>query len=62
MADQYVDAVEYFKGEDGWHYRSVSNNGDKLNVSEAYSDKTEARTAADKFAEQLNVDVFEVDE
>jgi hypothetical protein len=68
MEGRFVDAIEVFKGEDGWRFREVSGEGAppqlqrKLAVSEAYSSVTEARTAADKLAAQLGVDVWEVEE
>jgi hypothetical protein len=34
--------VEVFRGADGWYYRHVSDNNERLDVSEAHEHRTDA--------------------
>jgi len=53
MSDGYVDKIQVVEGEGGWYYREVSSNGEILNTSEAYSDKSEAIDEASKALDQI---------
>jgi len=55
--------VELFKGEGrvlpGWFYRIVAGNGQTLTVSESYVTKWNAKRAALKSAESLQVELVD---
>lgn len=39
--------IEVFKGEDGWRYHVLGDNGEVMCTSEAYSDKSNAIRGAE---------------
>lgn len=55
-----ISAVEFFKGDDGWYWRTVWQNGQVASVSESYTRKDSARNAAKRVADELNVEAVEV--
>jgi hypothetical protein len=44
--------VQLFKGKDGWQHRTVATNGNKIQTSESYSDKTDAAKTAKHLASE----------
>jgi uncharacterized protein YegP (UPF0339 family) len=49
--------VELFEGKDGWRWRLVADNGEKLATSEAYSSKGAAERTAQLVSDTLGVEV-----
>lgn len=45
--------VVVFEGLDGWRYRTVAENGEKLTVSEAYASRSNAERAARAFIDAV---------
>lgn len=54
--------IVVFEGKDGWRYRTVADNGEKLTVSEAYSSKSKALRATDDFLTALREVPVEVED
>lgn len=42
--------VEVFRGEDGWYYRTIGDNGEQVDVSEAHANRSDALEVAKKYA------------